>query len=286
MAAIVTDNTKPQPALYGLLSSAVTVIRDDSAHWQDKFEYETLTGAALVKLQSICSASQAVTAVEAVDADRYRTTYPFAVQTAFSCSTLSRTPAEIEDLAREYLDAAIQKAIEVEFHDGVLAKEALSDDTQFPNRWLAHEDAVDVTPTPGTGIKAKYAIALLEQALADCGPGIQGTIHVTRAVASTLNYKPKGDRLETNLGTPVVAGTGYSGAGPDGDVESGTLVWIYATGPVTVRLGPTEIVPDDEAQAVDREINTTTYQAERVAAVTWDSNCHFAVLVDLSLDYA
>lgn len=284
---IVTDNAAPEPALYGLLSSAVTVVNDDSVHWQNSFHYETLDCAAEVRVQSICSASQVVTSSDAGDDTLHRQYFPFEVQADFRCSTMSRTPQELQDLAEQAIIACAQKAVEKEFWDGDLAQVAQEDDAEFPNRYLASDSATNVTPAGSTtnGVKSKYGLALLEQAIADCGCGIKGTIHATRAVASALGVKGKNDRLETSLGNMLVAGTGYSGRGPDGQAAPAGMAWMYATGPVTVRLGAVNVFAQG-SEIVDRKSNTIVATASRPAAVTWNSCCHYAVLVDLSEDYS
>jgi len=289
--AVVKDNATPEPALYGLLSSAVTVVNDTSEHWQNGFFYETLDCLSEVKLTSICNAAASVTAIEPSGADSFRRYDTFNVQTMFKCSSMSRRPEEVAEIAERAAEACVQKALEQEFWGGALAKVAAEDwnannDEEYPNRYLASENAVDVTPTPGTGVKAKYALALLERALGDCGCGISGTIHVTRDVATTLGLKDKGGHLVTSLGNAVVAGTGYSGIGPDGYPAPAGKVWAYATGPVTVRLGARELSPIEYTAADIANTNTVIYQVDQVAAVTWNSCCHYAVLVDLSLDYS
>lgn len=292
LGAVVRDTTPAKPAEYGLLSSATSIVKDSDSHWINKFDYETLDCVTTVHLEAICNSSTQVTGVVQPPANRtlYRTYYPFDIVTEFECSTMGGS--DVEEIVRDGAEACSQKAVEYEFWTGAMAK-AVADsddwdsgvDGAFPNRYLASPDAKDVTPTPGTGVRVKQAIALLEQALADCGCGIQGTIHLTREVASVLNLKPKGDTLETNLGTTVIAGTGYTGTGPNGTDPGTSKAWAYATGPVTVRLGDIEITPDKKSQAVDTRNNTIKYFAQQPAAVTWNSCCHAAVLVDLSLDY-
>jgi len=289
----IQDNTSAEPAPYGLLSPATTVVHDHTDHWAGGFDYQTDDCGVEVTLLGTCSSSVSATAVEDNGSPIFRSYIPFEVQVAVKCSTMGTTPEEQEKRARDALKACAQKAIEFEFWTGTLAKVAAADpswdvDTKgaYPNRYLASSDALDVTPTPGTGVKSKQGLALLEQALADCGCGIQGTIHAPRDVASALGIKPKDDRIYTNLGNLVVAGAGYSNTGPDGTPAGAGKKWMYATGPVTVRLGDPMVVPDKQSQAVDIQKNTIVYRASQPAAVTWNSCCHAAVLVDLALDYS
>jgi len=293
MVAVVTDTQAAKPAPFGLLSPATTVIKDSSPHWTEEFDYQTLDCVATVELSSICNTETTVSAVQRSSEGLYRTYVPFEIITSFECSTMGLRPEEIEKIARDAAEACVQKALEYELWTGSIAQAMAGDgswDTAnrgvFPNRYLASEGAVDVTPTPGTGVKAKYGLALLERALADCGCGIQGTIHATRDVASALGIKGKDDKLYTNLGNVVVAGSGYTGTGPDGTQPDSGTAWMYATGPITVRLGDYLVVPDKKSQAVDTKVNTTRYTVSQPAAITWNSCCHSAVLIDLDLDYS
>lgn len=297
-SGIARDATPVEPALYGLLSPATTVVEETDDHFANGFDYETIECGATVRLSSLCAGMTSVSAVNPSGGPLYRHYFPFTVDTTFKCSTMGTSPDEVREIAGKYLRVAVQKGAELELWAGALSKAAEATTSYdevlsgpYPNRYLAASTAVDKTPTPGTGVKARYAVALLEKALADTGIGIRGTLHIPRDVASVLNFKPKGDDDEngyivTNLGNYVVAGSGYTGTGPTGVHPGVGKAWVYATGPVTVRLGETYIVPDKNSQAVDISINTTQYFASQVAAVTWNSCAHFAVLVDLSLDYS
>lgn len=285
--AVITDVTPAEPALYGILSSAVTVVEDLDGHWTRGVEFLTPDCQSDVTLTTICNTTVSVSAVDGVGGTPFDEYYPFAVQTSFRCSTMSLKPEEVEEQARRALELCTQKAVEYELWTGALAKAA---DVPFvgayPNRYLASTESVDVTPTPGTAVKTKFGLALLERAIGNCGCGVRGTIHAPRDVASSLGLKAVDGHLETSLGTKVVAGVGYTGTSPTGSQPTGTQAWMYATGPVTVRLGPIEITPGEEAQSVNTSINETVYYAERIAAPLLDSCCVHAVLVDLALDYS
>lgn len=292
MASVFSDSKRTKPALFGLLSPATDLIMDSDVHWTSEFDYETLDCVADVELSAMCNSEVVVNAIENSGSAQYRTYVPFEIITKFQCSTMSRRPEEIRDIAIAAAEACTQKALEYELWTGSLAKAAAADDSwdsgtrgAYPNRFLASPSARDVTPTPGTPVKTRHGLALLERALAECGCGLQGTIHVTRDVASALGLKKDDDVLVTNLGNTVVAGTGYTGSGPDGTVPADNQAWMYVTGPITVRLGEILVVPDTISQAVDTAKNTSVYSVSQPAAVTWNSCCHAAVLVDLSLDY-
>lgn len=116
-------------------------------------------------------------------------------------------------------------------------------------------------------------------------------IHAPRQVASLLEqfieYETVGtgelaqQRLVTKLGTPIVAGVGYTGTAPGNAAPASNRKWMYATGPVSVYLGPSSVVGEVQAW-IDEGVNDLTLQAERGAAVVWDGCCHFAVEVDVT----
>jgi len=168
---------------------------------------------------------------------------------------------------------------------------------RLQNRFLTDSLSTDVTPASGKQ-SVYLSIAALEQALADCGLGAKGVIHLTRSVASLATrsgvIEVVDGQLRTVLGTPVVAGVGYapevvrstSPTAP-GDMPGPRPVqpmpldqWAFATGPVSVLLGPSEII--DEQPMLRISTNEITTLAGRPAAVYWDSCCTFAAHVDLT----
>jgi hypothetical protein len=97
------------------------------------------------------------------------------------------------------------------------------------------------------------------------------------------------DHVQTIGGTPVVIGSGYTGAGPtnaQGDTEtpSATYKWMYATGTVKVILGDIDVVTDTLAQGYDvsGNQNDMRLKAIRPAAVYFDTSIHLAVRIDLT----
>lgn len=291
---LVTDVTVSEPADFGVLSPASTVEYDTDGDWGRGIDFETINCRASVRLNAICSTATGVQVVSPVSgAKTYQRYFPFDIEATFACSTFGFNAIDYEDTAKLFLSLAEQKAIEHELWTGELSKQELAvwdpsahNGEAFTNRWLASPDAIDVTPTPGTAVKLKYGLALLEGALGACGVGIKGTIHVPRTIASALQLKGVDGVLRTNLNDTVIAGVGYTGSGPDGTMPSGTQTWMYATGPVSVRVGPVVAVPDTRSQSTNIAINEIQVYASESAAVTWDSCCHYAVLVDLALDYA
>ncbi len=242
-----------------------------------------------VRLLDTCNSGVSVDVIEKTGDGSTGTYLPFTVQSEVSCSVMGGMRTDWEDRARLALEQCENKAIEIEFWEGRLARAANADDPgSNSNRYLANGDAVDLTPTPGTAIRARYALALLEGELAATGCGGRGYIHTPVSVASVLPVKERNNEsiLTTTLGNYVIAGDGYTGAGTDGAATTGSSVWIYATGPVFVRLDDPDVDADYPRQSVDTKVNTVSVKAERAASVVWDGCAHFKVLVDLALDYA
>lgn len=267
-----------EAAPYGLLS-----LRDPDVtaeeRWLNGFTYEARSCTATVNLLDICGGAAPVEVITPPDGDANRTFQPFIIEAVDKCSTFGFGKRDVEKRALYALEACTQKALENEFWTGSLA----TTNGYTENRYLAHTDTVNLTGAGGP-VKVRYGLALLERALADCGCGTRGTIHVTRDVGSVLAQKVVDNHLETNLGNYLVAGTGYPGTGPDGTAPA-TGTWMYATGEVSVLLGPGDAVGRNIGEQVDRSNNTWEARAQRPAAVTWDGCCAFAVHVDLALDY-
>jgi hypothetical protein len=292
MSRSITDlvpTAGPVPSPFGILSPAATVVEDSSVNWLDGFTYEIGDARVSIKNRAMSGGSTAsVVVVAPNDSDALRTYYPFVIESDFHASNFALTPENIEARAAEALAFVTQKAVEREFWNGDIAKTLTASGAATGNRYLASTSAIDITPTPGTGLKARAAQALLEEALGNATVGSAGVIHTSRAVASILapKYDDDATTLKTAIGNNIVAGSGYSNLGPTGFPATGNYRWMYATGPVTVRLGPIDYRPLQVSQAVDIRQNTTEYTASRAAAVTWSTSNLYAVLVDLSLDYA
>lgn len=292
------ESAPVEPALYGLLSPAAHVVNETDIHWENGLDYESLLDSAGIELTSICAGITSVPAVTGSGAPS-RSYFPFTVTTKFKCSTMSLKPDEVREIADDFLKVAVQFGLEYEFWTGSLAKEAEATTSYdevvkgpYPNRYLSNASAALLT-SGTTGVKARHALALIEQAIDKDNIGVRGTIHMSALVASALNIKPqRGDNengyVVTNRGNYVVIGSGYTGSGPTGTPAlDANEAWIYGhAGRVTVHLGEKYLVPDNVAQAVNSKINTTEYYASQVVGATWPTGTVYAALVDLSLDYS
>lgn len=150
-----------------------------------------------------------------------------------------------------------------------LARDAFSANESFGveaavQEHLLNPEAVDLTPTPGTGVtSAKVALGLLEQWLAENYSG-KGLIHTNRLGVELLFDRIAGtDPLVTVNGTPVVSGAGYTSAGPASITAGSNEVWVYITGQINLWQGALTMQGAPLAKA-----NRTFGLAERAYAAT------------------
>lgn len=281
----IVETQQPVQAPYGILSPA-TAREDLDSSELTGFVYNIADAGLVVKTSALYGGGSVTETIvdNSANKQNFGEYFPFNIEASITGSTLGNTPEALKKSAEHALDMVAQKAIESEFWHGTIAK---SQTKGNDNRYLAQSEiALDVTPTPGTAVKVRYGQALLEEALAESPLSPRGVIHAPKLIASVLQAKDDHGALVTNLGTHVVAGSGYSQIGPDGVLAPVGKAWMYATGPVTVRLGNIDIVPEKVNQSVDISVNTIKYYINRPAAVTWSTTHLYAVLVDLTLDYA
>lgn len=193
---------------------------------------------------------------------------PFVVYIAATCAPFGGQ--DLREMASAVLEATESMGVEQGLAAGIVG----SINPYFSDANLTILGATSVSPP--------VAIAYLENAIGSTGR--MGVIHATPAVVAN-----SGEAIEiidgllyTKNGTPVVSGDGYINIVPDGESEpGGGMDYIYATGPVEVRLGP--LVVTDLAESLDRSDNTLTIRAERYVLPTWDTALQVGVLCDWKL---
>jgi hypothetical protein len=200
---------------------------------------------------------------------------PFMIYTLFQCSTAGMVSRDDEGRVRRALEAGTSKALEAEFWTGSLNVGNFSLVNNAP-----------VLPIGSTSVALEKGLATLGAALAGCGTGSRGMIHASTLVAEWWGLRAflreEGNRLTTKVrGDIVVAGSGYPGTAPVGQTTTAGKQWVYATGLVETRVGDIEIMPDQQAWAIDRAHNRAAYYAQRLVAADSDECCLFAVQVDL-----
>lgn len=120
-----------------------------------------------------------------------------------------------------------------------------------------------VVPTDLSGAPAGVVLGYIEQLLANNYFG-QGVIHMDRITATILweYIDVSGGRLQTRLGTPIIAGGGYgSMADPPNDE-----FYIYGTGSVVIYRGDI----DTRQNAVNKSTNQMSVIAQRDYVVGYD----------------
>lgn len=282
---VYRSNTKqvevapPVASPYGILSPAAHVKVVSTDEWLGGFFSQVYDAKAEYSLSTMLYGDNNTHIILEDDREsqHFLEYEPFMIRASVFGSTMGAKPDFYEQSARDSLEAIQQKAIEEEFWSGFVTQN---------NRNLAGSNPIDVTPTPGTGVRPKHAQALLEGAVGSQTTGYQATLHFPRTVASVLKLKDREGVLSTTIGSRMIAGSGYNRIGPNGQVSTGSQYWAYATGPVTVLIGDSAVNLVDFPQSVNSPRNTVEYIAEKPAAIVTSTKDTFAVLVDIGLDYA
>jgi len=213
-----------------------------------------------------------------------RAALPFTVYAEFECSPVGI--AEAESIASDALDRVEQQQVEAAFWTGVAGGQPvvfphLSADTEVLDGDVVLQTAASPLVTGGQDVA--QALGVLEQELADCYAG-QGLIHVPRSALPTLAawnlVRDVDGRLLTPAGNLIVAGTGYTGSGPDGTAPADGTTWIYATGAAwAYRSDPYVSRLRD---SLDRTSNTIRMLAERTYLIGFEC-CHLAAHITLGV---
>jgi len=199
---------------------------------------------------------------------------PFAAFFPLAC-TASSTGSydDFYQQAEDALDATLSHAVEEALSQGVSANPFFGD-TNF------------ISLVTGDGaVSPDVGLSYLENAIG-VRTGREGLIHATPAVGSRWGFeKLQRGVARTASGTPVSIGSGYIGAHPVGSGglpgPTETSDWVFATGPVQVRLEP-EVRRRIE-ESLDRQINDVVVRAERYVLAEWDTALQVGVLIDWSL---
>lgn len=133
-------------------------------------------------------------------------------------------------------------------------------------------DAVDLTPEAGP-VSVAQGVAALEGCLAESYGG-RGVLHVPAGAAALLGCcnllreDPESGSLRTLAGNCAVIGAGYSAenTGPGGFPAPPGTAWLYITGPVHIRRGPLDTIPDRNA-SVNIRTNDRRVLVERTYVV-------------------
>ncbi|MFC8332735.1 cupin [Streptomyces olivaceus] len=193
---------------------------------------------------------------------------PITLYSGAECSTFGWSYEEAVDHARASMELGEQQGLEAAFWSSVLTM-----------------TATDLTPSEGP-VSVAQGVAALEGCLAESYGGV-GTLHVPAGAAALLGCcnvltpDPDTGSLRTLAGNCAIVGAGYSAenTGPGGiPAEPGTA-WLYITGPLHIRRGPLDTIPD-RAASVNIRTNDRRVLLERTYVVgTTCTVC--AVLVEV-----
>lgn len=236
-------------APFGILSSASTVLRDE-----DFGEFPVVRTGSPINVKSIDWSTEAsfddatsiYTAPEVLAKDA--STFRVHIAMTGSTFTLNRDPTLPEKIVDAYEESALQKSIEKYFWKELLA-------------------APSTSSTTAAG-KIKIGVSLAESTFSDVSAGERGVVHMPRAFANLYKGKLDEDALYDHVGTPIVAGGGYSTSDNK----------LFITGPVTVRISE-----PSEFTEVDNVKNSYTYFREFEVSVSYIDG-PVSATVDLSLE--
>jgi hypothetical protein len=266
----VVEAPKIVPSAFGLLTVVKPENSADEDMWIRGFsqEYET----ELYSAKNWDDTDTTSSVVVATGIPNYFTKIdPFFIEaeelrSGFAFLGLDR----IERLKRQ-LEGVTQDAMEKELWDGDIRI-----GQSHSNRALVSSG---VTVLDGTGLSSKRALAILEHGIGVASEsGEQGVIHATRDVVALLSsnsqmlfHSKDFDHLQTMGGTPVIAGSGYTGNGPriaaaTASITSNTTLTINTTGDHYLLAG--DIVRYSVVGALINQSSTSTAVVTKVDADT------------------
>lgn len=271
------DAVKAAPFLPASLLGSARTPTDPGARWQ----------LGMVWKPELCPSAQAfdycedvedLPSAEGDDLVYYR---PEGYRVQHVCPTRQVRDVDIDRASRQ-LDAATSFLLARELWTGATTHVnpfVTPTTDQVENFSFAYGGATVV----GSGAFTSAAIALgaLDSAAREAANGQQVFLHMPSELAQLdpYNFRRVGNILYTEQDSIVVVDGGYPTTGPNNTATAGKA-WMFATGPVTVRTSPIDVI-SDPVQTVDRNQNLREIWATRFAAATFDPCVLFAVEVTL-----
>lgn len=261
------------PSPYGLLSVAETRTAP-SPHWQNGVTWEDLCGPPKTTYDACLtdspSASGAPPTKTAGATHEIFSATPFTIYSRVDCSA----PGFIENSgadAASVLSEWEQWQIEYAFWTGIAGGVAgavyphlAANANVFSTAGGSTLQIAATVPT-ATPRDPATALGIVENALADCYPGV-GVIHIPVELIprmfETYAVFRDGARLRTANGNFVAGGAGYPNTSPAGaTVPVDGSGWIYATPPVFLYRSSLRTLSARET--LDRSVDTVSALAER-----------------------
>jgi hypothetical protein len=160
-------------------------------------------------------------------APRYLEVKPWFIEVEDHATTMGLLGLNRFERVLRQLEAVTQRTVEREFYEGHVTRGA-----SLPNTYLTNPDTITFL-NAGVKVPPHHAIAYLEKGISNySAAGEQGILHMTRDIATLLGSQymlmrveddPGHVHIETNGGTTVVLGAGYSGNGPYRPVTTASL---------------------------------------------------------------
>jgi len=247
---------KLKPMEFGLFSvnkggPEVTGDSVEAEHWVRGFEVDLESRPNYVR---IMDDTDSVTSVVFSDpnAPRYLEVKPFFIEVEDFATTMGLLGLDRKERVLRQLEAVTQRTVEREFWEG-----DITTGRGYANTYLTDENTVVLAAPSGartTAVPPHHAIAYLERAIGDTSAsGEQGILHITRDVAALLGSQymltrndddPNHIHIETNSGTTVAIGSGYTGNGIHYSIAtttavSGTAFTLTTTNPHHISVGET-----------------------------------------------
>lgn len=265
MAAAMRKRVEPIPGTplpHGILNTCTTVVDVEDIHELMGVEWMALGCCPVRQWEDPCLTEESPGEESPGEAPQkefcrpeFEHATPITLYAGSECSTLGWTHEEAVAHARATMDLGEQQGLEAAFWNSRLTT-----------------DVVDLTPPEGP-LTVAQGVALLEGCLAEAYGGV-GVLHVPAGAAALLgccnllHEDPATGSLRTLAGNCAVIGAGYSAmnTGPGGvPAEPGTT-WLYITGPVHIRRGPLDVIPNRSA-SVNIRTNDRRILLERTYVV-------------------
>lgn len=264
------DGPRPVAPPHSLLNTPGVVVERDSGRWLNGVVIDGYPDDT-PSLWEPCAEGTFRVKDEGTEAPM-PTFDPFVVYIPVTCSAYGMTM--IAERAQTVLEATESMGVE----QGLVAG--------IPGSSNPYVGDSDLTILGAGAVTPAVALSYLENEIGKTGR--RGMILATPAVVAAWNALPTGQgggvlsgSLVTANGTPIISADGIIDVIPDGEAEPGGAEdYIFATGPIEVRLGP--LVITELAESLDRSDNSVTFRAERYVLATWDTALQVGVLVDWS----
>ena len=287
MVASIITAPQPTPTRHGLIDSAFPspVVPGDT-RWENGFGFvpEACAEPESWVIPCVGPGSPAVGATRTPQRgpldDGFLQWRPYVIRVPFKCDAQQLQSIDFEARARRIFEQGESKLMETEFYRGDAAgyQASVTNPLAVPHNLTLTRGGTDLSGGAPGGIAPSVAIRMLIQAAAQAPGSPRAMIHATPMVAMAWVQggsvvEGRDGRLVTTVGGhTVIAGTGYTGEGPDNvaPLPSDVIHWAWITTPVYWLRG-SEI---EVLRSVDRAANDAEVIVQRTACAYFDGCLH------------